>query len=50
MSVTVKLYQADATWLETLYTSGRAFARSIAQITGPKCSTVPIGTGAFKYV
>jgi len=50
MSVTVKLYQADATFLETLYASGRAFARSIAQITGPKCSTVPIGTGAFKYV
>ena len=50
MSVTVKLYQADATFLETLYASGRAFARSIAQITGPNCSTVPIGTGAFKYV
>ncbi len=50
MSVTVKLYQADATFLETLYASGRAFARSIGQITGSTCSTVPVGTGAFKYV
>ena len=50
MSVTVKLYNADATFLETLYASGRAFARSIGQITGTTCSTVPVGTGAFKYV
>ena len=50
MSVTVKLYKADATYLETLYASGRAFARSVGQITGNTCSTVPVGTGAFKYV
>jgi len=50
MSVTVKLYQADATFTETLYASGRAFARSVSQITGATCSTVPVGTGAFKYV
>ncbi len=50
MSVTVKLYQADATFPETLYASGRAFARSVGQITGSTCSTVPVGTGAFKYV
>ena len=50
MSVTVKLYNADATFPETLYASGRAFARSVGQITGSTCSTVPVGTGAFKYV
>ena len=50
MSVTVKLYNADSTFLETLYASGRAFARSVGQITGSTCSTVPVGTGAFKYV
>ena len=50
MSVTVKLYNAEANYPESLYASGRNFVRSIAQITGPNCSTVPIGTGAFKYV
>ena len=50
MSVTVKLYNADATFPETLYASGRAFARSVGQITGSTCSTLPVGTGAFKYV
>ncbi|MFZ9804419.1 MAG: ABC transporter substrate-binding protein [Ilumatobacteraceae bacterium] len=50
MSVTVKLYNADANFPESFYVSGRNFVRSIAQITGPNCSTVPIGTGAFKYV
>ena len=50
MSVTLKLYNADATFLETLYASGRFLARSVGQITGTTCSTVPVGTGAFKYV
>ena len=50
MSVTVKLYKADATYLESLYASGRFLARSVGQITGNTCSTVPVGTGAFKYV
>ncbi|MFZ9513321.1 MAG: ABC transporter substrate-binding protein, partial [Ilumatobacteraceae bacterium] len=50
MSVTVKLYNAEANYPDSLYASGRNFVRSIAQITGPNCSTVPIGTGAFKYV
>ena len=50
MSVTVKLYNADATYPESLYASGRAFVRSPGQITGTTCSTVPVGTGAFKYV
>ncbi len=50
MSVTVKLYKADANYLETLYASGRNFVRSVGQLTGNTCSTVPVGTGAFKYV
>lgn len=50
MSVTVKLYNADATYPETLYASGRAFVRAPSQITGSTCSTKPVGTGAFKYV
>ena len=50
MSVTIKLYNAEANYPDSLYASGRNFVRSIAQITGPNCSTVPIGTGAFKYV
>jgi len=50
MSVTVKLYNADATFPETLYASGRFLARSVGQITGSTCSTVPVGTGPFKYV
>ena len=50
MSVTVKLYKADANYLETLYASGRFFVRSVGQLTGNTCSTVPVGTGAFKYV
>ncbi|MDA3042354.1 MAG: ABC transporter substrate-binding protein, partial [Actinomycetota bacterium] len=50
MSVTVKLYKADANYLETLYASGRNFVRSVGQITGNTCSTKPVGTGPFKYV
>jgi len=50
MSVTVKLYQADATFTETLYASGRAFARAPSQILGTTCSTKPVGTGAFRLV
>ena len=50
MSVTVKLYNGEANYPDSLYASGRNFVRSIAQITGPTCSTVPVGTGAFKYV
>ena len=50
MSVTVKLYKADASFLETLYASGRNFVRSVGQLTGNTCSTKPVGTGAFKYV
>ena len=50
MSVTVKLYNGEANYPDSLYASGRNFVRSIAQITGSTCSTVPVGTGAFKYV
>ena len=50
MSVTVKLYNAEANFPETLFGSGRFMARSVGQLTGSTCSTVPVGTGAFKYV
>ncbi len=50
MSVTVKLYNAEVNFPETLFGSGRFMARSVAQLTGSTCSTVPVGTGAFKYV
>ncbi|NCU80753.1 MAG: hypothetical protein EBV51_01930, partial [Acidimicrobiia bacterium] len=45
MSVTVKLYNAEANYPESLYASGRNFVRSVGQITGATCSTVPVGTG-----
>jgi ABC-type transport system substrate-binding protein len=48
--VTVKLYNAEANFPETLFGSGRFMARSVGQLTGSTCSTVPVGTGAFKYV
>ncbi|NQV96899.1 MAG: ABC transporter substrate-binding protein [Acidimicrobiaceae bacterium] len=51
MSVQVTLYQAESDYPESLYASGRFFARAPSQIlSGAKCSTTPIGTGAFKYV
>jgi peptide/nickel transport system substrate-binding protein len=35
----------------TIYASGRGFIRGLAQLTdGTKCSSTPIGTGAFKVV
>ncbi|NBP41791.1 MAG: hypothetical protein EBU68_03285 [Actinobacteria bacterium] len=40
MSVTVKLYNAEANYPESLYASGRNFVRSVGQITGATCSTV----------
>ena len=51
MEVTVYLYNADSNYPESLYASGRFFARAPSQIlSGAKCSTTPIGTGAFKLV
>ncbi|MSY47895.1 MAG: hypothetical protein F2644_04295, partial [Actinobacteria bacterium] len=35
---------------ESLYASGRFFARAPSQILGADCSTKPVGTGAFKLV
>lgn len=51
MEVTVYLYDAESNYPESLYASGRFFARAPSQILGgAKCSTTPIGTGAFKLV
>lgn len=51
MEVTVYLYNAEADYPGSLYASGRFFARAPSQIlSGAKCSTTPIGTGAFKLV
>jgi len=51
MEVTVYLYNAQSDYPESLYASGRFFARAPSQILGgAKCSTTPIGTGAFKLV
>ncbi|MEO5973829.1 MAG: ABC transporter substrate-binding protein [Ilumatobacteraceae bacterium] len=51
MEVTVYLYQAESEYPDSLYASGRFFARAPSQIlSGAKCSTTPIGTGAFKLV
>ena len=50
MSVQVTLYQADSNYPESLYASGRFFARAPSQILGKTCSTTPVGTGAFKLV
>ncbi|NDE70136.1 MAG: ABC transporter substrate-binding protein [Actinobacteria bacterium] len=44
------LFNGEANYPESLYASGRNFVRSVGQITGATCSTVPVGTGAFKYV
>ena len=49
MEVTVYLYNAQSDYPESLYASGRFFARAPSQIlSGAKCSTTPIGTGPFK--
>ena len=50
MSVQITLYQADSNYPESLYASGRFFARAPSQILGKTCSTTPVGTGAFKLV
>ena len=51
MEVTVTLWNAEADYPGSLYASGRFFARAPSQIlSGAKCSTTPIGTGAFKLV
>ena len=50
MSVQVTLYQAESDYPESLYASGRFFARAPSQILGKNCSTTPVGTGAFKLV
>ncbi len=52
MEVTVYLYNAQSDYPESLYASGRFFARAPSQILmgGPNCSTNPVGTGAFKLV
>ena len=50
MSVQVTLYQAESDYPESLYASGRFFARAPSQILGKTCSTTPVGTGAFKLV
>jgi len=50
MSVQVTLYQAESNYPESLYASGRFFARAPSQILGKTCSTTPVGTGAFKLV
>jgi len=50
MSVQVTLYQAESDYPESLYASGRFFARAPSQILGADCSTKPVGTGAFKLV
>ncbi len=49
MEVTIYLYNAQSDYPDSLYASGRFFARAPSQIlSGAKCSTTPIGTGAFK--
>lgn len=50
MSVRVTLYQAESDYPDSLYASGRFYARAPSQILGTTCSTKPVGTGAFKYV
>ena len=51
MTVRVTLYQGDSDLKELLYRSGRFVARAPSQILGgTKCSTTPIGTGAFTLV
>lgn len=50
MSVQVTLYQAESDYPESLYASGRFFARAPSQILGTTCSTKPVGTGAFRLV
>ncbi len=51
MEVTVYLYNADSEYPDALYAAGRFFVRAPSQIlSGAKCSTTPIGTGAFKLV
>jgi len=50
MSVQITLYQAESNYPESLYASGRLFARAPSQILGKTCSTTPVGTGAFKLV
>ena len=50
MSVQITLYQAESNYPESLYASGRFFARAPSQILGKTCSTKPVGTGAFKLV
>lgn len=51
MEVTVYLYNADSEFPDSIHSSGRRPARAPSQIlSGPKCSTTPIGTGPFKLV
>ena len=50
MSVQITLYQAESDYPESLYASGRFFARAPSQILSKTCSTTPVGTGAFKLV
>ncbi len=50
MSVQVTLYLPQSDYPESLYASGRFFARAPSQILGTTCSTKPVGTGAFKLV
>lgn len=48
LTLQINLHLANSEMPETLYASGRAFMRSIAQLTDPtKCGTTPIGTGPF---
>ena len=50
MSVQVTLFQAQSDFPESVYASGRFFARAPSQLLGKTCSTTPVGTGAFKLV
>ncbi len=50
MSVQITLFQAESNYPESLYASGRFFARAPSQILGSTCATKPVGTGAFKLV
>jgi len=50
MSVQVSLFQPESDYPESLFASGRFFARAPSQILGADCSTKPVGTGAFKLV
>lgn len=50
MSVQITLFQPESNYPESLYASGRFFARAPSQILGADCSTKPVGTGAFKLV